>query len=220
MRKRSDQLLNYVIKPVIERCGYETVRADAISNPGLITPQVIDHLFKDELVVADLTYRNPNVFYELALRHASKMAVINIKDPSEGIPFDVSGLRTIDVDFRFIASMDECKRELERQVRSIEKDPDSVVTPVSFTLALLSTDQRENSQAKLNIELMSGLQSIKAELDEIKRRAGEQASVGEYLVGEAPEDVLIDRKRLEDIAKIFRRFEAGSARQGRGVRKK
>ena len=36
----------------------------------MITSQVLQHVTEDALVVADLTGRNPNVFYELALRHA------------------------------------------------------------------------------------------------------------------------------------------------------
>ena len=69
-RKRADKILKYVIDPSVERRGYKAVRADHISEPGMITSQVIQHIVDDDLVIADLTDRNPNVFYELALRHA------------------------------------------------------------------------------------------------------------------------------------------------------
>jgi hypothetical protein len=42
-RKRSDQILKYVIQPSVSSCGYEALRADQISQPGDITTQVIHH---------------------------------------------------------------------------------------------------------------------------------------------------------------------------------
>jgi hypothetical protein len=71
-RKRSDQILDHIIKPAVTECGYTAVRADKIEKPGVITSQVIQHVVEDDLIVADLTERNPNVFYELAVRHATR----------------------------------------------------------------------------------------------------------------------------------------------------
>lgn len=63
-RKRSDQILRYLISPAAEEYGYKALRVDQISKPGIIdTTQVIQHVVDDPLVVADLTDRNPNVFY-------------------------------------------------------------------------------------------------------------------------------------------------------------
>ena len=77
-RKRSDQVLKHIIKPSTADCGYKAVRADEISEPGLITSQIIQHLMDDPLVMADLTELNPNVFYELALCHALKRPLVQI----------------------------------------------------------------------------------------------------------------------------------------------
>ena len=43
-RKRSDQILKYVIEPPVSACGYKAVRADKIDKPGIITSQVIQHV--------------------------------------------------------------------------------------------------------------------------------------------------------------------------------
>ena len=74
-RRRSDQILRHVIRPAVKSKGYTAIRADEISEPGIITSQVIQHIVEDPLVVADLTERNPNVFYELAVRHAIRNTV-------------------------------------------------------------------------------------------------------------------------------------------------
>jgi hypothetical protein len=106
-RKRSNQIFSYVIEPTVEKFGYKAIRGDHISQPGMINSQVFEHLMEDDLAIADLTGKNPNVYYELAIRHGADKPVINIKEESESLAFDVVGMRTIDVDFRFIDSMDK-----------------------------------------------------------------------------------------------------------------
>ncbi len=41
------------------------MRSDKFGKPEMITPQIIEAIFTCELAVADLTFLNPNVFYEL-----------------------------------------------------------------------------------------------------------------------------------------------------------
>src|ERR1051325_300073 len=73
VRRRSDNLLHYIIKEVLmaEPLKFDAVeRADEMATPGLITNQVIERVVNADLVVADLAGLNPNVMSELALRHA------------------------------------------------------------------------------------------------------------------------------------------------------
>ena len=71
VRNKADWLLLEIIKPVLEAdtFGYVVKRSDEISEPGMITDQVISSVLDDDLVIADLTGHNPNAFYELAIRH-------------------------------------------------------------------------------------------------------------------------------------------------------
>src|SRR5690242_1093880 len=79
IRRRADDVLKYVIAPAAIDCGYEDpVRADQLPDPGIITSQIIQYLVESPLVVADLTGRNPNVFYELAVRHATGKPVVQM----------------------------------------------------------------------------------------------------------------------------------------------
>src|SRR6266851_3935883 len=61
VRIRSDKVLKHIIAPAAIDCGYEPLRADQISEPGIITSQVIQHIVEDPLVIADLTGPNANV---------------------------------------------------------------------------------------------------------------------------------------------------------------
>jgi hypothetical protein len=51
---------------------------DAIDKPGTITRQIIDYLLRARLVIADLSYHNQNVLYELAIWHAARLSVVQI----------------------------------------------------------------------------------------------------------------------------------------------
>ena len=77
----------------------DTVRADEVSIPGTITTDILTRLMHSDIVVADVTYPNPNVFYELGLRHAAKSGTIILRDASgPRPPFDIAHLRHIQYD--------------------------------------------------------------------------------------------------------------------------
>jgi hypothetical protein len=64
-RRRSDDLL-HVLRPVLNELGYDLARGDEFPDPGQIVPQVLDHIATADVIIADVTGRNPNVYYELA----------------------------------------------------------------------------------------------------------------------------------------------------------
>lgn len=157
-RERSDQVLDHIIRPACEECGYEATRADRISEPGLITSQVIQRLIDDDLVVADLTDHNANVFYELAIRHAVKKPVVQLIQSGQSIPFDVAGARTIHVDHHDLDSAAEAQQEIVRQISAVEDDPDKVDTPVSAAIQLQALRQSENPVAEI-VDIVQDLRS-------------------------------------------------------------
>lgn len=86
-----------IIKEAIIKAspGMEVVRADDVFNPGTMSTDIMMRIMKSDFVIADITYPNPNVFYELGLRHACKPGTIIIKNETvnNNVPFDISHLR-------------------------------------------------------------------------------------------------------------------------------
>ncbi|HDH08210.1 MAG TPA: hypothetical protein ENG96_01865 [Gammaproteobacteria bacterium] len=138
VRRRSDLILEHVIAPGVGRFGYVPVRADKIAEPGLITNQVIQRVVQDPLVVADLTGANPNVFYELALRHALRKPVVLIADAGQVIPFDIAGARAVLVHGLDIGQLQDAADELARSIEILEQGYRVVDSPVSVALGLRS----------------------------------------------------------------------------------
>lgn len=121
-RKHADLVLSSLIEPALKELSLRPVRADKISKPGLITGQVIDHLTRAAMVIADLSFGNPNVYYELALRHATRMPVVQVIRSSDTLPFDVSQFRTVVIDmtdiYTLVPRLDLHRQEITRQCRS------------------------------------------------------------------------------------------------------
>lgn len=164
-----------MIRPAVTIYGYEPIRADHIAKPGLITFQIIEHLTEDELVIADLTGRNPNVYYELAIRHYSNKPYIQIKETTETLPFDIENMRTIDVDYRFVKSMEKCKQYIMKQIEAMEKENFVVQSPITFVSSIKSIG-KDDAQAKINLEILSQIQNLKSELDNVKRSLAQYIS--------------------------------------------
>ncbi len=85
-----------VYEPAITRAGLTPVRADAdIFATGKIMDQVWDGIRAAKILVAELTTRNPNVFYELGLAHALGKPVVLVSSNTEDVPFDLQHIRVI-----------------------------------------------------------------------------------------------------------------------------
>jgi hypothetical protein len=121
-RQHSDLFLSSLIEPALVGFGLEVVRADRIAQPGMITSQVLEHVLRAKLVIADLSYHNPNVFYEMALRHATKLPVIQICRRADRLPFDVNQVRTVSIDttdiYTLIPRLETYRAEIATQVRA------------------------------------------------------------------------------------------------------
>ncbi len=94
--KNYDELYDEVIKPTCEEFGFECIRADEMYSNGQIIEDILSTIKNSNLIIADITPDNPNVFYELGYAHGiSKPTIIMCDRGREKLPFDISGIRTI-----------------------------------------------------------------------------------------------------------------------------
>lgn len=133
-RKHSDLFLGSIVEPALESLGLKVVRADAIEKPGLITKQVIEYLLKARLVVADLSFHNPNVFYELAIRHAARLPTVQVIRAQDRIPFDVNQNRTVQIDcssiYALVPQIETYRSQIANHARRALEDADASDNPI------------------------------------------------------------------------------------------
>lgn len=122
VREHADDVFEYIIKPAVEPLGYLAHRGDHTNRPGKITDQLYECILHDDLLVAVLTFQNPNVFYELAIAHAAARPLIILCEKDHPLPFDIKDHRVIFYDLRPRSLFSgQYKDELIRAIEAIDK---------------------------------------------------------------------------------------------------
>lgn len=168
IRKRSDGIRDWVVKPAAEAAaGLMTVRADDVGEPGQITAQAVQHCLKAKAAVADLTGGNPNVYYELSVRHGALKPVVLIAEDGTKLPFDISQSRVIFFDSTDLSSAGEAQGEIREQIEaSLVGTPDN---PISDGMRLAEL-QAGNVEEQTLAAVLERLQRLSHTTDEIYMR--------------------------------------------------
>ncbi|WP_316778397.1 hypothetical protein [Pedobacter antarcticus] len=127
--QKTTGLIKAIIDPVLNKLGFKANPAHYIFDPGSIPKQILRRIVNDRLVIANLTGLNPNVMYELAVRHAVKLPVVTMAEEGTKLPFDVSDQRTIFYNDSF-AGVEEAKANLERAIELVLKEDYNPENPI------------------------------------------------------------------------------------------
>lgn len=123
LRDRYDHLIREALLKASP--SLDVMRADEVAAPGAITTDILTRIMHADIVVADVTYPNPNVFYELGLRHACHNCTIIIKDrQAPRAPFDIAHLRHIEYD-NTPAGLKALADRLRAAIAHFERNPNA-----------------------------------------------------------------------------------------------
>jgi len=124
------EIFNNVHKPAVtgSRLGYRCVRSDI--RTGAFIKDILMQLNQADVVLADLTDMNPNVFYELGVRHTLKNRTILVSQTMDDVPSDLRqyGVITYKTTPNGVV---EYKKNLNNLLRDIRDNPDRADNPVS-----------------------------------------------------------------------------------------
>ena len=96
VRKHADDFLELLVEPALTKFGFTVIRADKIARASTITNDIVELVQQSDLCLVDLTFHNPNVFYECGRRHETGRPTIQLIKKGEKLPFDVAGIRTLE----------------------------------------------------------------------------------------------------------------------------
>jgi hypothetical protein len=200
VRKRSNGVRDWVVNPAAEAHGLYTVRADDVGEPGQITAQAIQHCLQAKAAVADLTGGNPNVYYELSVRHGAQLPVVLIAEEGTNLPFDISQSRVIFFDHTDLTSSGEAREKLREQIgASLSSPPDNPISD-GMRLAQLKDGNAEEQTLAMVVDRLQRLSGVVEQLDEHLRENGEAAVHRERLRLEANSPSMPDfTRRLREL---------------------
>jgi hypothetical protein len=164
------QTLKHLVKKVLAPRGYSVQRADDIDDVGQITHQIIERLLDDDLVVADLTGLNPNVFYELAVRHAARKPVITLMTHGQAIPFDLKDVRTVFYDLHDPDKLEAAQHNLAQMVEAIESNPGEVRNPITVARNATLLQQSDDPEIQATGAVLSAVNDLRDEMRGLLRR--------------------------------------------------
>lgn len=126
-----DDIYHLGIKAACEQVGVYCERADEQLELGNIMERVYNNIAKSDIIIADMTGRNANVFYEVGYAHALNKQVILLTHNSSDIPFDLNQYPHIVYEGKISAKL---KPELEKRLRWCIENPRDSLTKVEVGL--------------------------------------------------------------------------------------
>ena len=129
-----NKIYKYLIKNTVEEDLQMTcIRCDEIAEAGWIHAKMFEHVYESDAAVVDITSLNPNVFYELGVRHALVDSVtVLVRRKGTKIPFNIQGLNVIEYDITDPEILEEAKKKIASHIRNglKTKQNDSLVHQV------------------------------------------------------------------------------------------
>lgn len=183
-----DDYYETIYCPAIEAAGLEPHRADDLYRPSTIVHDIWAYTKKAQLLVADLSGKNPNVFYELGLAHALGKPAILVAESMDDIPFDLRALRIIIYDKNAPDWGNLLRTKIEASIKEVLKSPVSAVLPAFLEVKETVPRPTVTSHERDLIEM-------KQELDLLRREIRSRDLI-------APDDRAIDIGPSEAIKRI------------------
>jgi hypothetical protein len=120
-----------------------------------------------DLVIADLTLGNPNVYYELSLRHALGKRAIHICHDDTRPSFDIIDNRTIFFTFH-IQRVESAREQLEKQISRTHEPEYKVRNPIVDTISLIQLEQSAEPIERHLATLSRDVEQLNLDIQTIK----------------------------------------------------
>lgn len=159
-RIHADWLLQEIIVPVFDKNfpDFRVVRADRMKTPGMIDSQMINHLLDAELVIADMSLRNVNAFYEMGIRHMAQKPIIHMYLEGTEIPFDVAPHRAIPFSLAHPDDLAAARTELIEVIKEATSPDFKIENPVTRARGIQEVKVQGTPAEKMILDRLEALE--------------------------------------------------------------
>jgi hypothetical protein len=130
-RRQADRLVDQIIRPAVEPFGYVVARSDGLGSPDTLHKDLLLNLADAPLAIANLTGKNPSVFYSLAFRHSLEKPIILLCARGETLPFDPDICRVIWFDLDDETALEPCQNALTQQIQANRENQRILNNPIT-----------------------------------------------------------------------------------------
>lgn len=179
------RVYEHLIKPACSKAGYVAHRADLVAASNYIIIDILRKIVESDLVICDLSGRNPNVLYELGVRQAFNLPTVLIKDQITPRIFDIQGLRC--ADYRHSLRIDEVQKEQDSIraaiIETAEKPNDfnSMIQLLGVTPAPLPSRVELSNDTSLILQSLKSISSRLADIETTQIRFPEKRGISNFL---------------------------------------
>ncbi|WP_460410067.1 MULTISPECIES: hypothetical protein [unclassified Pseudomonas] len=179
------RVYEHLIKPACLKAGYIADRADMVAASNYIIIDILRKIVESDLVICDLSGRNPNVLYELGVRQAFNLPTVLIKDQITPRIFDIQGLRC--ADYRHSLRIDEVQKEQETirnaVIETAEKPNDfnSMIQLLGVSPAALPARVELSNDASVILQSLKNISSRLADIETIATNSQPKRRPNPYL---------------------------------------
>lgn len=162
IRIEIDSIIEEIVEEVLRECGYSYKVSHKIDSTGSINKEVINSIKDSDLAIANLTGLNPNVMYELGVRHTFGKETIIICNENTTLPFDLKDERTIFYKDSIRGGAD-LKNSLQRTMNNLNGDVQStnpVYNAVQFKPISIDNVEDEKGMMKLILNEMNNVKRM------------------------------------------------------------
>lgn len=157
------EVYDQVYTPVCSANGLRCWRVDEIAGPGSITQDIVEGIIDADIILADLTSQNPNVFYELGIAHAVGNKTIMTCQSVDEVPFDIANYRVILYEQTISGSKQLAKRlsaAIKELLAALDRTNNPVQSVIGNRSALHFKRKVPMFMVTRNVELTSNLRKL------------------------------------------------------------
>jgi hypothetical protein len=176
-RKAADVVLKHLIMKALGS-DFDVERADESTNPGSITPTILAGILEADLIVADLSGLNPNVFYELAMAHGYAKPTVHIQKAGEPPPFDVKDMRIVPYNTADPENLEAAQKRLLDYATFAVHNPEKVETPLTSAARFTAVQESTDPVAESNVRVTEAIAALHVDVKRaLGRRLGTPSSI-------------------------------------------
>lgn len=150
--------------PAIRAAGLEPKRADDLYRPSTIINDIWAYTQSAKMILADLTGKNPNVFYELGLAHALAKPAILITESINDVPFDLRSLRVLVYDKNQPDWGAVLQKNITNSIKEIVDSPLESVLPTFLSVKASAKPKEVSAKDKMILEMKKDIDLLRMEL--------------------------------------------------------